>query len=82
MTQPVWPVQCSTSSPASFSGRYGSPALPKIDSTKSRLLTRPPGAKKRTSIVLSAQTPGTAGQTTGRSSSETNVRQRLAAGWP
>ena len=77
MTQPVWPVQCSTSSPASFSGRNGSPALPKIDSTKSRLLTRPPGAKKRISIVFPASQPGTAGQTIGRSSSETNVADRL-----
>ena len=45
MTQPVWPVQCSTSRAASFSGRSGSPALPKIDSTKSRLLTRLPGRR-------------------------------------
>ncbi len=52
ITQPVWPVQCITSSAASFSGRYGSPPFPKMPSTKSRLLTRLPGAKKRISIVF------------------------------
>ena len=40
-------------------------------STKSRLLTRFPGTKKRTSIVFSGVKPGTSGQTIGRSSSET-----------
>ncbi len=58
MTQPVWPVQCSASRPASFSGRFGSPPLPKMLSTKSRLLTRLPGAKKRISIVFSGVKPG------------------------
>ena len=93
MTQPVWPVQCSTSSPASFSGRPGSPPLPKMVSTKSRLLTRLPGAKNRISIVFPAVKPGTSGQTMGRISSETKhsagrglrggerkAQQRCAAG--
>src|SRR5258708_37513462 len=40
-------------------------------STKSRLLTRLPGAKKRISIVFSEVKPGTSGQTIGRSSSDT-----------
>ena len=71
MTQPVWPVQCSVSSAASFSGRLGSPALPKMLSTKSRLQTRPPGTKNRTSMLFSGATPGTSGQTTGRSRRET-----------
>ena len=74
ITHPVWPVQCSTSSPASLRARNGSPAFPKIDSTKSRLLTRLPGAKNRTSIDFCGQTPGTSGQTIGRNSSDTNVR--------
>src|SRR5258708_33237587 len=39
-------------------------------STKSRLLTRLPGAKKRISIVFSEVKPGTSGQTIGRSSSD------------
>ena len=42
-------------------------------STKSRLLTRFPGAKKRISIDFSGETPGTSGATTGRSSSETKT---------
>ncbi len=71
MTQPVWPVQCSGSSPASFSGRNGLPALPKMLSTKSRFATRLPGAKKRTSSDFSGVNPATSGQTIGRSSSET-----------
>ena len=73
ITQPVCPVQCITSSAASFSGRYGSPPLPKIASTKSRLLTRLPGAKKRISMVFCGSR-SVAGQTIGRSSSETNSR--------
>jgi hypothetical protein len=56
--------------PASFSGKKGSPALPKILSTKSRFDTRPPGAKNRISERFSGETPGTAGQTSGRRSSE------------
>ena len=40
-------------------------------STKSRLLTRLPGTKKRTSMLFCGVKPGTSGQTTGRSSSET-----------
>src|ERR1700737_3680256 len=71
MTQPVWPVQFSGSKPASFSGRNGLPAFPKMLSTKSRLLTRLPGAKNRISIDLSGVKPGTSGQTIGRKSSET-----------
>ncbi len=71
MTQPEWPVHDSGSSEASFSGRYGSPPLPKMLSTKSRLDTSDPGAKKRISIRFSAVNPGTAGTTSGRSSSET-----------
>ena len=57
-TQPVCPVQCCTSRPASFSGRYGSPPLPKMLSTKSRLLTRLPGAMKRISMVFAGSLPG------------------------
>src|SRR5260370_10656868 len=71
MTQPVWPVQFSGSKPASFSGRNGLPAFPKMLSTKSRLLTRLPGAKNRISIDLSGVKPGTSGQTIGSKSSET-----------
>ena len=59
-------------------GQEGSPALPKIDSTKSRLLTRLPGAKKRVSIVLRGQTPGTSGPTSGRKSSE--MKHRAGSG--
>ena len=66
ITQPVWPDQCAGSSAASFSGRFGSPALPKMLSTKSRLLTRFPGTKNRVSIRCSAMKPGTSGHTTGR----------------
>ena len=40
-------------------------------STKSRLLTRFPGAKKRVSMRFSAMKPGTSGQTSGRSSNDT-----------
>ena len=71
MTHPVWPVQCSASKAASLSGRFGSPALPKMLSTKSRLQTSPPGTKKRTSMLFSGVTPATSGHTTGRNSSET-----------
>ncbi len=46
-------------------------------STKSRLDTSPPGTKKRTSFRFSGVTLGTAGQTSGRSSSETIV----STGW-
>ena len=42
-------------------------------STKSRLLTSPPGAKNRTSSRFSGVTFGTAGQTSGRSSRLTIV---------
>ena len=73
MTQPVWPDQCSASRRASLSGRNGSPALPKMLSTKSRLLTRLPGAKNRTSIDFSGETPGTSGARMGRSSRETKT---------
>ena len=55
-----------------FSGRNGSPALPKIDSTKSKLLTRLPGAKKRISIDWPFLIPGTFGETEGRKSNERN----------
>ncbi len=37
MTQPVWPDQWAVSRAESFSGSQGSPALPKMASTKSRL---------------------------------------------
>jgi hypothetical protein len=50
-------------------------------STKSRLLTSPPGAKNRTSSRFSGVTLGTAGQTRGRSSRDTMVstgRRQLA----
>ena len=67
----MWPVQCSTSSAASFTARLGSPAFPKMVSTKSRLLTKLPGAKKRTSILFSLTIPGTSGHTTGRSNNDT-----------
>jgi hypothetical protein len=40
-------------------------------STKSRFDTTPPGAKKRISIRFSGETPGTAGHTRGRKSSDT-----------
>ena len=73
ITQPVWPVQCGASSAASFSGRYGSPPLPKMASMKSRLLTRLAGAKQRISMRFSGSLP-VAGQTIGRSSSDTNIR--------
>ncbi len=76
MTQPVWPVQCSVSKPASFSGRNGSPALPKIDSIKSRLLTRLPGAKKRISIDFSSMKAGH-GRTNHRPDQERNETFRL-----
>ena len=73
MTQPVWPDQCSASRRASFSGRKGSPALPKILSTKSRLLTKFPGAKNRVSIDFSGETPGTSGVTIGLSNNDTKT---------
>ena len=72
ITAPVWPLQPSTSRPESFSGRNGSPALPKIDSTKSRLLTKPPGTKKRVSMRRAGEKPGIPGATSGRSKSDTN----------
>ena len=72
MTHPLVPVQCAGSRPASFSDTNGSPPLPKIDSTKSRLLTILPGAKKRTSIVCCLVKPSTSGTTTGRSRRETH----------
>src|ERR687892_227110 len=46
-------------------------------STKSRLETSPPGAKKRTSSRFSGVTFGTAGQTSGRSNRDTMV----STGW-
>ena len=42
-------------------------------STKSRLQTRPPGAKKRISILLAFETLGTEGHTIGRRKSDTHV---------
>ena len=69
--QPVWPLQCSLSSAASFSGNNGSPPFSNIASTKSRLLTRLPGTKKRTSILFSLVNPDIAGQTSGRIKSDT-----------
>ena len=80
MTQPVWPDHPAVSSLASFSGRNGSPALAKMLSTKSRFETRAPGAKNRTSIVCLRTAPGTPGQTTGRSNTETKVRARSDSG--
>ena len=62
-----------------MAGRNGSPPLPKMLSTKSRLLTRLPGAKNRTSIDRANVTFGTAGTTTGRSRSDTN--DRAWSGW-
>ena len=53
--------------------KIGSPPLPKIPSTKSRLLTRLAGAKKRVSMVF-AGSVSVAGQITGRSRSETKRR--------
>ena len=79
MTQPVWPVQVSGASEASFSGRYGSPPLPKMPSTKSRLATRPPGTMNRVSIRFSRTEPGTSGDTSGRRCSET--KQAAGSGW-
>ena len=79
MTQPVWPDQLFGSSAASFSGNCGSPALPKMPSTKSRLQTRPPGTMKRVSMVFAGPRPGTAGTTSGRSISET--KQAAGFGW-
>ena len=49
----------------------GLPAFPKMLSTKSRLLTRLPGARNRISIDFSGMNPGTSGLTIGRSSNET-----------
>src|SRR4051812_24103135 len=72
MTQPLWPVQCSESRAASFSERYGSPALPKILSTKSKLLTRLPGAKKRISIFFSDLYPARPEQTMGGRKSDSH----------
>mmetsp|Transcript_20087 Transcript_20087/g.43832 ORF Transcript_20087/g.43832 Transcript_20087/m.43832 type:complete len:217 (-) Transcript_20087:252-902(-) len=74
MIQPVVPFQCSTSSAASFSGRLGSPALPKTDSTKSTFATMDPGANKRTSMRFSEVKPTTSGQTNGRSITLTQPR--------
>ena len=54
-------------------GKIGSPPLPKMHSTKSRLLTRLPGAKKRVSMVLAGSRP-VAGQTSGRSRRVTKTR--------
>ena len=65
-------------SEASFSGRYGSPALPKMPSTKSRLLTRLPGAKNRISIVFAGCRP-VAGHTRGRRRSD--MKTRLWSSW-
>jgi len=79
MTQPVWPVQPAGAREASFSGRYGSPALPKMPSTKSRLETSPPGAMKRVSIRFSRTVPGTSGETIGRMYSET--KHAAGSGW-
>ena len=78
-TAPVWPVQVSGARDASFSGRYGSPPLPKMPSTKSRFATRPPGTMNRVSIRFSRTQPGTAGATSGRSCSET--KQAAGSGW-
>ena len=63
---PVCPVQDSKFIAASFFRRNGLPALPKMLSTKSRLHTSDPGAKKRISIVFSPSPFGTAGHTVGR----------------
>ena len=79
ITHPVWPLHPPASRRASFSGRNGSPALPKMLSTKSRFETSTPGAKNRISIDWCLTTPATSGQTMGRSNSETNVRARSAA---
>src|ERR1035437_2298050 len=76
ITHPVCPVQLSGSSEASFSGKYGSPALPKILSTKSRLDTSPPGTKKRVSMYFAVVNPGTAGTTKGRKSRDTKPPAR------
>jgi len=47
--------------------------FPKMLPTKSRLETRLPGAKKRTSMDFSGEYPGTPGVTTGRSRRETKT---------
>jgi len=47
--------------------------LPKMLSKKSKLETRFPGAKKRTSIDFSGEYPGTSGVTTGRRRRETKT---------
>ena len=73
MIHPVCPVQCSGSKAASLCAKLGLPALPKIFSTKSRLLTRDPGAKKRTSNLFSLIMPFTSGHTMGLKSIETMV---------
>ncbi len=61
------------SNAASFCAKFGSPAFPKIDSTKSKLLTKLPGAKKRTSIDFLVITPFTSGHTIGLKSIDTIV---------
>ncbi len=71
--QPECPDHPSISRAESFSGKYGSPAFPKIDSTKSKLLTKFPGAKKRISILFLELIPGTSGLTGGRNKRETNI---------
>ena len=79
MTQPVWPVHVSGARDASFSGRYGSPPLPKMPSTKSRFATVPPGTMNRVSIRFSRTDPGTSGDTRGRRCRET--KQAAGFGW-
>ncbi len=58
---------------ASCSGKKGSPALPKIDSTKSKLATRLPGTNILVSMVFLGNTFSTSGRTSGRSNKETHI---------
>ena len=69
----LWPVHPAGARAESLPGSSGSPAFPKIPSTKSRLETRPPGAKKRISIRRSETKSGISGTTSGRSSRDTQV---------
>ena len=81
MMQPLWPVQPDGARAESFTGRRGSPLLPKIPSTKSRLETSPPGAKNRISMRRSETKPGTSGTTRGLSNKETQVWAWRSTGW-
>ena len=73
ITAPVWPVQCSMSSPASFSGRRRVAAgAARSTRAKSDLPNQAAGRKKRISIRFSGDhATAPPGQTSGRSKSDT-----------